>query len=91
MLRVLERPELPLHNNTGETDFRDWATKRKVSAGTRSELGRKCRDTFMSLKATCRKLGIHFWNYLKDRLMGMGKIPALPELIRNKAAGSDKR
>jgi hypothetical protein len=47
LLRVLERPDLPLHSNAVERDFRDWATKRKISAGTRGELGRRCRDTFL--------------------------------------------
>jgi hypothetical protein len=88
LLRVLERPDMPLHTNTVERDFRDWATKRKISAGTRGELGKRCRDTFMSLKATCKKLGIRFWAYLQDRLFGAGKIPCLPELVREKAAAS---
>ena len=86
LLRVLVRPDLPLHTNTVERDFRAWATKRKISAGTRGELGRRCRDTFMSLKATCKKLGIRFWEYLRDRLEKAGKIPALSDLIRDKAA-----
>jgi len=38
-----------------------------VSGGTRSDEGRKCRDTFISLKKTCRKLGVPFWQYLADR------------------------
>ena len=75
-----------MHTNTVERDFRDWATKRKVSAGTRGELGRRCRDTFMSLKATCKKLGLRFWDYLCDRLSKTSKIPDLPELVRKKAA-----
>ncbi len=50
LLLVLERPEIPLHNNLSESDIREWAKKRKISAGTRSELGRRCRDTFVSLK-----------------------------------------
>lgn len=88
LLRVLERPDLPLHTNTVERDFRDWATKRKVSAGTRGELGKRCRDTFMSLKTTCKKLGIRFWAYLQDRLLKAGRIPCLSELVRQKAAAS---
>jgi hypothetical protein len=82
---VLERPDLSLHTNTVERDFRDWATKRKISAGTRGERGKRCRDTFMSLKATCKKLGIRFWAYLQDRLLGAGEIPCLSELVRKKA------
>lgn len=29
-----------------EGDVRDYVKKRKVSGGTRSDLGRRCRDTF---------------------------------------------
>ena len=55
--------------------------QRKISAGTRSELGRRCRDTFVSLKKTCRKLGVSFWQYLCDRINGQHNILPLPTLI----------
>jgi len=60
LLVVLDRPEIPLHTNGSETDIRDYVKKRKVSGGTRSDEGRRCRDTFASLKKTCRKLNISF-------------------------------
>jgi Transposase IS66 family len=85
-LRVLGRPEVPLHNNVAEGDIREYVSIRKVSAGTRSDLGRRCRDTFASLKKTCRKAEVPFWDYLLDRLTGAGKVPRLTELIRRKAA-----
>jgi Transposase IS66 family len=85
LLRVLDRPDLPLHTNEAEHDFRDWATKRKISAGTRGELGKRCRDTFLSLKSTCRKLGVRFMSYLRDRIANAGQIPLLSELVRQKA------
>ena len=85
-LRVLERPEVPLHNNVAEGDIREYVSIRKVSGGTRSDLGRRCRDTFASLKKTCRKLGVPFWDYLRDRLTGADQVPRLTELIRRKAA-----
>jgi hypothetical protein len=85
LLLVLDRPEIPLHNNLSESDIREWAKKRKISAGTRSELGRRCRDTFISLKKTCRKLGVSFWRYLQDRIRGAREILALPELMRQAA------
>jgi hypothetical protein len=85
LLRVLERPELPLHNNRSENDLRDRVKKRKISAGTRSEAGRRCRDTFASLKKTCRKHGLSFWEYLKDRVSGLNVIPPLADLIRRAA------
>jgi hypothetical protein len=87
LLRVLERPEVPLHNNTSEGHIREYVTRRKVSGGTRSDAGRRCRDTFTSLKKTCRCLGVNFWEYLQDRLLGRGVVPRLAELIRSRAGG----
>ncbi|MCI0403549.1 MAG: transposase [Acidobacteria bacterium] len=85
LLRVLERPEIPLHNNAMESDIREFVKRRKISGGTRNDAGRRCRDTFASLKKTCRKIGIRFWDYLCDRVRGLGQIPRLAHLIRQKA------
>jgi hypothetical protein len=85
LLRVLERPDTPLHNNSSETDARSAVTKRKVSGGTRSDAGKEARDTFLSLKQTCRKLGINFIAYLKDRVSGLFEIPKLAEIIHQKS------
>jgi hypothetical protein len=60
LLMVLERPETPLQTND---DIRCYATRRKVSAGTRSDIGRDCPDAFLSLAKTCDKLGIAVWDY----------------------------
>lgn len=85
LLRVLDKPYLPLHNNLSESDIRDYVKKRKISGSTRSDAGRRARDTFASLKKTCRKHGISFWAYLKDRLLGEKQIPSLSEFVRNAA------
>jgi hypothetical protein len=85
LLRVLERPEMPLHNNAMESDIREFVKRRKISGGTRNDAGRRCRDTFASLKKTCRKLGVRFWEYLEDRVRGLGQVPRLADLIRQKA------
>jgi Transposase IS66 family len=85
LLRVLERPAVPLHTNLSEGHIRDYVKKRKISGGTRSELGRQARDTFASLKKTCRELGVNFWSYLQDRVRGVGQLPRLADLIRRKA------
>ena len=85
LLRVLHFPDTPLHNNLSENDIREYVKRRKVSGSTRNEAGRRCRDTFTSLKKTCRKLEISFWGYLKDRLSGHNELPFLPDLIKLKA------
>ena len=85
LLLVLQRPDIPLHNNGAENAIREYVKKRKISGSTRSESGRQCRDTFTSLKKTCRKLGVSFWQYLKDRVEKIGLIPDLSDLIRQRA------
>lgn len=82
MLLVLDYPFLPLHNNLSENDIREYVKRRKVSGSTRSDEGRECRDTFTSLKKTCRKLGLSFWKYLSDRITNKHEIPLLPELVK---------
>ena len=81
LLVVLERPDIPLHNNGSETDIREYVKRKKVSGGTRSLSGQQSRDTFASVKKTCRKLGLSFYTYLKDRLSGTFKIAKLGSLI----------
>lgn len=87
LLRVLDRPGTPLNNNMTETDIREVVVKRKISGGTRSFEGKKCRDTFISLKKTCRKLKISFWDYLSDRVNGFNKISRLEKIILSHARG----
>jgi hypothetical protein len=84
LLMVLERPEIPLHTNGSENDIRCQVTRRKVSAGTRSDAGRDCRDAFLGLAKTCAKLGVAFWDYLGSRLSVPRQlvVPPLPDLVR---------
>ena len=84
LLMVLERPQIPLHTNGSENDIRCHVTRRKISAGTRSEVGRDCRDAFLSLAKTCEKLGIAVWDYLGSRLkvVGAAIIQPLDHYVR---------
>ncbi|MDN5850554.1 MAG: transposase [Nitrococcus sp.] len=81
LLRVLDYPQIALNNNLAERDIREYVKKRKISGSTRSQAGRRCRDTFASLKKTCRKQGISFWQYLLDRLKATESTPWLPDMI----------
>jgi hypothetical protein len=84
LLMVLERPEIPLHTNGSENDIRCQVTRRKVSAGTRSDIGRDCRDAFLGLVKTCDKLGIALWDYLGSRfkVAGHAIIEPLDHYVR---------
>ncbi len=86
LLKVLERPDTPLHTNASENDLRSFVTKRKISGGTMSRDGRVARDTMLGLMKTCRKLGLSFWRYLGDRIGLKGQaIPPLAALVAAKA------
>lgn len=87
LLRVLDRPEIPLNTNASENDLRSVVIKRKISGGTMSRDGHIARDTLLGLMKTCRKLGLSFWHYLGDRLeIGSPEpIPPLATLIAARA------
>lgn len=85
LLMVLKHPEIPLHNNPAELEGRRRARKRDVSFGPRTEEGKKAWDTFMSLAATAKKLGVSFYQYIHDRVTRANNIPPLADLIAQQA------
>jgi hypothetical protein len=86
LLLVLEHPELPLHNNPAELAARTMVQRRNISYATQTTEGTKAWDTFMSLVATTRKLGISFFEYVRDRISNTGTIPSLATIIRDKSS-----
>jgi hypothetical protein len=84
LLLVLKHPELPLHNNPAELGARFRVRKRDISFGPRTEDGKNAWDTFMTLAATCKKLGISFYEYIRDRITKAKSIPPLAELIQKR-------
>ncbi len=86
LLKVLDHPEIPLHTNGSENDIRCQVTKRAVSGGTHTDTGRDCRDAFLGLAKTCRKLGVAFWDYLGNRIgvAGAPAVASLSDLIRSR-------
>lgn len=88
---MLEHPELPLHNNPAELSARTIVQRRNISYGTQTSEGTQAWDTFLSLVATTRKLGISFFEYvrvgtarLRHRITQTGKIESLAQMIREK-------
>ena len=57
LLMVLKRPDIPLHTNGSENDIRCQVTRRKISAGTRSDEGRDSRDAFLGPYENLRQAG----------------------------------
>jgi hypothetical protein len=69
--------------------------RRNISYATQTTEGTKAWDTFMSLVATTRKLGISFFEYVRDtlcvkppayRISKTGIIPSLTTIIREKSS-----
>jgi hypothetical protein len=85
LLMVPKHPEIPLHNNPAELEARQRVRKRDVSFGPRTQDGVKAWDTFMSLAATAKKLGISFYQYIHDRVSKANEIPSLASLIEARA------
>ncbi|NEQ78564.1 MAG: transposase [Okeania sp. SIO2C9] len=88
LLLVLEHPELPLHNNPAELAARTMVRRRNISYGTQTTEGTASWDTFMSLVATTRKLGLSFFEYVRDRILRAGNIPSLASIIRDRSSVS---
>lgn len=85
LLRVLDHPEIPLHNNAAELAARARVRKRKISYGARTEEGAQAWDTFMTISETGKRLGVSFYHYIRDRIVGEYRLPSLADLIRQRA------
>jgi hypothetical protein len=81
LLRVLDHPDIPLHNNPAELGARARVRQQLVSFGPRSPAGIRAWDTFMTLAATTAKLGLSFYVYVLDRVSQTNQIPPLADLI----------
>ena len=86
LLRVLDSPHLPLHNNPAELAVRQRVRKRDISFGPRTSDGVAAWDTFQTLTATAKKLGVNFYAYVHDRVSQTRRMPSLADLIRQWAA-----
>ena len=76
LLRVLEHPEIPLHNNAMELAARRRVRKREVSFGPQSRAGACAWDTFQPIIATAAKRGVRIADYFRDRLMMPTSTPS---------------
>ena len=86
LLRVLEKPSLPLTNNPVELGARRRVRKRDVSFGARSPAGIRAWDVFHTIIGTAQLLGVNVLHYLQDRFSGACRLPALADLIRQRTS-----
>lgn len=85
LLMVLSHPEILLHNNPAELGARQRVRKRDVSLQARTGEGIGAWDTFQTLVATAKKLGINLFHYLHDRIAQTNALPSLASLIQERA------
>ena len=85
LLMVLSHPEILLHNNPAELGARQRVRKRDVSLQARTCEGIGAWDTFETLVATAKKLGVNLFSYLYDRITRAFCLPSLASLIGERA------
>lgn len=88
LLKVLDYPLIPLHNNPAELAARQRVRKRDISFGPRTQAGVTAWDTLMSLAATAKKLDVSFFAYVYDRVAEKFLLPSLAELIQLRSPAS---
>ncbi len=82
---MLKYPQIPLHNNPAELGARRRVRKRDISFGPRTQDGCEAWDTFMTLVATAKKLGVSFYDYVFDRVADIYALPSLAQLIQQRS------
>ncbi|HQT95363.1 MAG TPA: transposase [Thermoanaerobaculaceae bacterium] len=85
LLTVLNHPETPLHNNPAELGERVAARRRDVSLHCVKAEGARGMDTFTTIVQTAKKLAVNGYEYLRDRISGVRKMPSLAGLIRQRS------
>ena len=85
LLLVLKYPWLPLHNNDAELGARVEKRRQDVSLQTKSNDGTTAKDSFLTITQTAKKLGVNAYEYICDRVSKTFSMPALSDLIFQKA------
>jgi len=83
ILRPLSDPTLPLTNNEAERALRHYVIARRISHGTRSELGSRAYALLASVIETCRRRAAIVLDFLSRIIHAARKglaLPALPSI-----------
>jgi hypothetical protein len=77
LLTVLEKPQIPLHNNSSENGARLQKRREDVSLQTKSKNGTKAKDTMLSMIETCRKQSYNSLQYIREKIINPNLNPLL--------------
>ena len=87
ILRPWSDPSLPLTNNEAERALRHYVIARRISHGTRSELGSRAYALLASVIETCRRRGAVVLDFLGTVIAAARKGLALPAFPPMQAVG----
>ncbi len=82
LLTVLEKPQIPLHNNSSENGARLQKRREDVSLQTKSKNGTKAKDTMLSTVETSRKQSLNIVEYIRKKIINPNAKPLL-DLLKN--------
>jgi hypothetical protein len=85
LLRFLDHPLIPIHNNQVESYIREKVVRRKISGGHKNDRGAAAGNMWISLYQTVRKNGVSFFHYLRDRFNDLNQIAQLDIIIESRA------
>lgn len=90
LLLVLNFPFIPLHNNESEISAREIVTKRKISGGVRTEVGKTAWENALSIYVTCKKNKVSFYEYMLNIFKEASDRIKLSDIIKEKKSEKDQ-
>ena len=81
MMRILTK--IQMFGFLSENGVREIVLKRKISGGVKSDAGVKTWENNMSILATCKKLGVSYYEFMKSTFSGDKSI-SLKQIIHSK-------
>jgi len=90
LLLVLDFPFIPLHNNESEISAREIVTKRKISGGVRTEVGKTAWENALSIYVTCKKNKVCFYEYMLNIFKEASDRIKLSDIIKERKSEKDQ-
>lgn len=92
LMKFLEYPRLPIHNNDSENAIRPLTLGRKNWLFSTSEWGGKANAIYLSLVETCKANQIDFRQYLEKLITALPEVDLIqnPERVREYLPWSEK-
>ena len=73
----MEKPQIPLHNNSSKNGARLQKRREDVCLQTKSKNGTKAKDTMLYMIETCRKQSYNSLQYIREKIVKPNRNPLL--------------